>query len=515
MAQYDIPDMTDEERAKFHADRAAMNLTPEQEKEEALGVARLLEPEEASRAQAVIRDIDDMYIDSVYGKPSAPAPAQPTASAAPQLPENGKTLLSADGKTGRTRYGGSVRVVDQATGAVSWEDLQGNKVAAPKSVQMMEAANAGLSPNQGTAASWDDAIRQQQAGKIARAEAYARAAVNANMSAREQAKTLAAKQTAMTGDQIGAAMADLRENLKLAQERGAKAKTDGEASPLLDESDGGKIYKAKDGNFYVRGIVRPEALEGFNSEFAKFGGKDRMERIVASQRVDMYGNPIGDPTFAAIYRRNGILNEQGDGVYPKKLSLGEAMRSVVKAQVDLGKLTEREAQTYAVNQFGANPYGWDIPVTQREKFDAEQANRAAERDAKVSSAKIAADARVAAAAARTAVAKNERISDKDLAALFNAAGNLNGVPNEERQAMLELVKKGIEQRQQDLTAGGDAVSQDPASSEDNSKVKIPTVKNGTLLMPDGKVLRRGEVWTDKKKQKWEWIGPGPKDFKKA
>lgn len=435
------------------------------------------------------------------------------------------SVTSKDGTTTSTAFGGYTRVTDNRTGAETWYGQDGKTKEVPRSVQMMDAINAGLSPNMGTAASWDDAIKRQSGGNVAKSEAYARAAINANMSARDRAKTRVAKQNAMTGDLIGAAMADMRENLKIAQANGTRNKNAAEGEATVELQDGaGKnaIYEAKDGNYYVQGIVRADALDAFNAESSKYGGRDKAERIVASQRVDEYGNPVGDPTFSVLYRKNGNINEKGDGVFVRTLTLGDAMNSVVKAQIGLGKLSEADARAYAIRQFGSNPFKWSVPVTEQDRFAAEQSAGEADRkakvdaataaaqskenvaqigaQAKVDAARIAAEAKGAIESAKGSVAKKEGISDKDLATLYNAAANINnlGMDDEGKRALLELVRTGIEQRQKALSP--QSASQASASTGDNVEWTEGAEYRKGMSVPVGGSVRRNSKtyykWAD-------------------
>lgn len=279
-------------------------------------------------------------------QPATPSPEPVAPVAAPGQPP--KTVVGADGK-GRTTFGGYVRVVDQKTGGVTWEDTNGNPVEAPKSQQMMDKLNQGLRPKGNL--SWDDALKQQSFESIGKAQQYARNAIEANRLAIENSRKRKAKQNAKVADEMGSAFANLQGNL----ENVSKHIADG--GSIEDSS----AYKSKDGNYYVRGIVAVDRLGEFNKEMAELGGKDSMERIVVSQQVSKTtGKPIGEPTFAALYRKNGI-DGQGDGVYAKKLNLAQAVNYARKSQVDLGRMSDQEAKEYAVWAFGGkNPLNWDV-----------------------------------------------------------------------------------------------------------------------------------------------------------
>lgn len=301
---------------------------------------------------------DEMHAAAITPAPKpAPTATQPTQPAVPSpepvapVAASGqppKTVVGADGK-GRTTFGGYVRVVDQKTGGVTWEDTNGNPVEAPKSQQMMDKLNQGLRPKGNLL--WDDALKQQSFESVGKAQQYARNAIEANRLAIENRRKRKAKQNAKVADEMGSAFANLQGNLE-------------DVSKHI--ADGGSIedsgaYKSKDGNYYVRGIVAVDRLGEFNKEMAGLGGKDSMERIVVSQQVSKTtGKPIGEPTFAALYRKNGI-DGQGDGVYAKKLNLAQAVNYARKSQVDLGRMSDQEAKEYAVWAFGGkNPLNWDM-----------------------------------------------------------------------------------------------------------------------------------------------------------
>lgn len=280
------------------------------------------------------------------GEPTEPTttPTEPTATPG----EQPQTTIGEDGK-GRTTFGSYVRVVDQNTGEVSWEDTNGRPVAAPRSQQMMEKMNQGLRPKGDL--SWDDALKQQSFENVGKAQQYARNAIEANRLAIENRRKGKAKQNAKVADEMGSAFANLQDNLGYVAQHVA-------GGGSIEDSG---AYRSKDGNYYVRGIVAVERLGEFNKEMAELGGKDSMERIVVSQQVSKTtGKPIGEPTFAALYRKNGI-DGRGDGVYAKKLNLAQAVNYARMAQVALGKMSDQEAKEYAVWAFGGkNPLNWNV-----------------------------------------------------------------------------------------------------------------------------------------------------------
>ena len=279
-----------------------------------------------------------------YGKKPAVATVQPpdtqqVADTQPAAQQPPKHTIGNDGKS-RTAYGGKVRVVDQTTGAVSWEDLKGNATSAPDS----ESTRSALGANTGNIDPWKAAVEQQNQAKMENAMRIAQAKVDANNAELSTRRRRIVKQNLKVADNIQQATANMQRNLADVQSFIANGG---------DIAESG-AHKDKDGNWYVSGIVAPTQVKTFNEEMAKLGGKDALDKIVVSLRVDQYGTPIKDaePTFGAVYIKDGNIGGKG-ARYPKHLTLREAMRYVAKAYEDDGN-DHDAAVNYAAGVFGVD-----------------------------------------------------------------------------------------------------------------------------------------------------------------
>lgn len=252
-----------------------------------------------------------------------------------------------------------IGVANQPAGATVTESgvyLPNGKLAGDKpagyeqmaSTQMMEKMNQGLRPKNGL--TWEDALKQQQFEKVGRSLAIAQQKVDQNnelLATRQRRKTL---QNIKVADNIQMATSNLAANLANVQKHLANGGG-------IEESG---AYLSKDGSYYVRGIVAPSMVDDFNRDMAKLGGKDALQKIVVSQKINKTtGEPDGEPTYSALYMKDGI-GGQGSGRYPKTMTLSEALRHVEKAYLDNGMPKDRVAGQLAgvFGEANAAKYGY-------------------------------------------------------------------------------------------------------------------------------------------------------------
>ena len=266
-----------------------------------------------------------------------------------QKPEPGRTPITpmpkaeewrtGDGVIRRTRYGAAVKAV-YPDGTVRWEDNNGTPIETPKSLQMMEAANRGFSPNQGTAASWDDAIRQQQAAKL------------------ENAKTLSQQRYDFMRKSID-------ERKRMRDERDfTTAEAAKNALRLLDEGEGEiKTHKAT-GKKYRVVKVDGTAIETAERQSNAMGRKSSLKKIAAYVQVNDDGTPVegAQPSFYMVVGKNN-----GDGARDtttlKPLDFGRVMKQYARSFAALNGMKEDEAYGNVVTEFGGrNPFGWKTGV---------------------------------------------------------------------------------------------------------------------------------------------------------
>lgn len=195
--------------------------------------------------------------------------------------------------------------------------------------------------NGGAAQTWGALAKSQQNAKNAEANAEFQRVIEANRKAREDRMRAKNLQNQKVGYQIGTAMAALDDGLHAAQ-----------------NGDKSRIFKDEKGDYYVEGRVEPEGLDAFNGDIGKLGGKDKLTGVVARVRVNQYGYPLdgAEPTISAVYAKNGIVKDGGDGTVIKTLTRTQAMDVIEKSRVALGDSQER-VHNSLVNAFGGNdPY---------------------------------------------------------------------------------------------------------------------------------------------------------------
>lgn len=304
-------------------------LTPDQVYQES--VAEIGRAPSITDAQDAAARVPQAQIDAMKAKVAPPAsPASPATPAAPaQQPQ---TVVGSDGK-GRTTFGGYVRVVDQKTGATTWEDLKGNVVEAPQSLRMMEAASSGISPNQGAATSWADAIEQQKAARIAEAKTRGQQSYDFMLKSQKEREMQRAERNFTTAQ---AAKNALR---------------------LLMNEGLGEV-KEHNGKKYRVVSVGGSSIERANAQSEAMGRKSSLSKIAAYVQVDDDGRPIADPAFyMAVNKSDG--SKASKSLVP--LDLGRVMNQFSTSFATLNNISEDEARAATVSEFGGlNPFKWKV-----------------------------------------------------------------------------------------------------------------------------------------------------------
>ena len=309
-------------------------LTPDQAYQES--VAEIGRAPSITDAQDAAARVPQAQIDAMKEKvapPAAPAaPASPAAPSRQQQPQQPQTVIGRDGK-GRTTFGGYVRVVDQKTGATTWEDLKGNAVEAPQSLRMMEAASSGISPNQGTATSWADAIEQQKAARLAEAKTRGQQSYDFMLKSQKEREMQRAERNFTTAQ---AAKNALR---------------------LLMQEGLGDI-KEHNGKKYRVVSVGGSSIERANAQSEAMGRKSSLSKIAAYVQVDDNGKPIADPAFyMSVNKSDG--SKASKSLIP--LDLGRVMNQFSTSFATLNNVSEADARASTVSEFGGlNPFKWQV-----------------------------------------------------------------------------------------------------------------------------------------------------------
>lgn len=430
--------------------------------------------------------------------------------------------IGSDGKS-RTTYGGKVRVVDQQTGAVTWEDTNGNAIAVPDSeVMRSRLGGTPVDAVQGGSA-WDAALKRQNDQKMSKSLGIAQQKVGQNnelLATRRQRKTM---QNLKVADNIQMATANLQANMDDVQKHIANGGG-------IEDSG---AYLSKDGNYYVRGIVAPTMIDQFNKDMAGLGSKDALQRIVVSQKVNKTtGKPEGEPTYSAIYMKDGI-GGKGSGRYPKTLSLSEALRHVEKAYIDNGMSKDQVAGQLAgvfgaenASKYGYAPKPNDGLSTQEKVQMLRNENAERDRQNKLNIAKMTVEQRKEAAEAANALKKLGIDVNIDLAEASAAekTGNMmgsatSGVTNQQtftedqRQAEKDKAEKARAAARAKVLGGqppkDDGGQSQAQPSNDYNVIDVSAIKDKAELRsslsaaPDGSVVTLGGVTKVKRNGEWK------------
>ena len=252
-----------------------------------------------------------------------------------------------------SNFGGYNRFTSTDGNKVFWTNSKGEQVEAPKSMQMMDAMNAGLSPNRGfRGGDWDQALKEVQAqGGIdaIRAQQYKRAAYDTLTL--EERKKKQAEYNFTTADAVARAWTQVKNGY-------------------------GDVKQSKDGNFYR--IVKFSSSDGYgpvadaNKQMADTGRKSRLRGLVVAIRTDKDGRPI-DPATGKVIDNMGKVNpiikmqvEPTGGINGKSsvevkdLDLGRVMNQHATSFAAMNGVSEDEARNNTYSLFGKNPLGWKV-----------------------------------------------------------------------------------------------------------------------------------------------------------
>jgi len=330
-------------------------------------VANDLAPDETSAPTTVAAEAPAPNIPTSAGK----KPVPPMPAKAPVLPGVTNESLVGKGNSPQevrnakgelvghvSNFGGYNRFTSTDGNKVFWTNSKGEQVEAPKSMQMMDAMNAGLSPNRGfRGGDWDQALKEVQAqGGIdaIRAQQYKRAAYD-TLTLKERKKKQA-EYNFTTADAVARAWTQVKNGY-------------------------GDVKQSKDGNFYR--IVKFSSSDGYgpvadaNKQMADTGRKSRLRGLIVAIRTDKDGRPIDPATGKVIdnmEKVNPIIKMQIEptgginGKSPlevKDLDLGRVMNQHAASFAAMNDVSEDEARNNTYSLFGKNPLGWKVTETNK------------------------------------------------------------------------------------------------------------------------------------------------------
>ena len=158
------------------------------------------------------------------------------------------------------------------------------------------------------------------------------------------------------------------------------------ALDLLNRGEGEVKTDNNTGKRYLYVHVDPSRFEDIARQDAERGRRSSVGGMSAYVQIDDKGNPIGDPRFMLDVKKNN-----GDGAKDAKsiepITLSQIMGQWAKSYATAFGASEADAQKAAVSEFkiggkSLNPMKWAFPVTEDEKFAAQQQNAAADRRTK-------------------------------------------------------------------------------------------------------------------------------------
>jgi hypothetical protein len=90
-----------------------------------------------------------------------------------------------------------------------------------------------------------------------------------------------------------------------------------------------------------------------------------------------------------------------------------------------------------------------------------------------------------------------------------------GITNEAKYTpeQIEAEKKRAEEARERARGKVGSLRQGGASSGYNRTMPTVAKDTNSIIMPDGKVVKKNETYTDSRGRTMRWIGPGPKDWK--
>ena len=282
--------------------------------------------------------------------------APPTPTKAPTLPGVANESLVGKGNSPQevrnangelvghvSNFGGYNRFTSADGNKVFWTNSKGEKVEAPKSMQMMDAMNAGLSPNRGfRGGDWDQTLQniKAQGGIDAiRAQQYKRAAYDALTLKERQKKK--AEYDFTTADAVARAWVQINNGY-------------------------GDVKQSKDGNFYR--IVRFSSNDGYgpvvdaNKQMEDTGRKSRLRGLIVAVRTDAKGNILNEkerPIIKMQIETAGGINGKSP-VEVKDLDLGRVMNQHANSFAAINGVSEDEARNNTYSLFGTNPLDWKV-----------------------------------------------------------------------------------------------------------------------------------------------------------
>ena len=221
-------------------------------------------------------------------------------------------------------------------GKLMAEDRPDAPAKTAKSTQMMEAMNAGYSPNQGTAKSWDDAIARQRSGAVKEVSDLQQKRYEFFQREKKQREKMVAERnfTAAAAAQIAG-----RELM----EGGGETRTD-----------------TRTGKRYRMVTIDGSMMDRASEQSAAMGRKSSLGAVAVRAEVNKDGNIVGKPTYMI-----GLKTNNGDGqkdsLTYRPLDEATVINQYAESLAKMRDIPLGNARAAAVDAFGGrNPMQWTL-----------------------------------------------------------------------------------------------------------------------------------------------------------
>ena len=238
----------------------------------------------------------------------------------------------------------------------------------------------------------------------------------------------------------------------------------------------GDIKTSKAGKQYRIYKVSDNTITNANNDLMNMGVKNSVTGVYCSVQVNNKGEPIGEPRFDIIRRKDGNITKDGKGALVLDTrTLTEAQDLMVRGLVDSGTIATKDgenaldiARERAVNAFGgANPSGWKVG-------QVDLATKASEANTALTNAK--ANAENAEAKLKTAQAENPEKFTKLTGAGYDHEA-VQRLKNEGALAVQEAKNKGAAETTTIKTGSAEKI----AAGKNDTMLKISDGKNEMQL----------------------------------
>jgi hypothetical protein len=305
------------------------------------------------------------------------------------------------------------------------------------------------------------------------------------------------------------------------------------------DNDGIRVQEGENGSSVRNGFVGVGTIDEINKNLRKNGNTQfKITGIIARQKIDAVGNKAAPMFYVQGIRADGTQ-------FGKTMSMKEVYNFGKENYINSGE-TEDDAENNVIDTFAdvfgvrkraemakmRDPkYRESVAKAKLAEYKAENPNwltfdermqlQASQNQNRLAIAQLNAEQRQKAAEAARVLKELGYAIDIDLAEAKAAdasarsmANAKTGITNEAKYTpeQIEAEKKRAEEARKRARGKVGSRQANPSSGDNRT---MPTVAKDTnsITMPDGKVVKKNETYTDSRGRTMRWVGPGPKDWK--